>query len=778
MKFSIVHKLSFLSVLLVLISTSIIGFLFYSETTDVLVKHALEDISRDINESGDFLRDTINNQRDDVLFLANTPPIQGILRTKSGKIFDIAGKSSYQQWRKRLQNIFKSQLERKKSYISIRFISDYGKELVHVQRKNSQISYIDDKNLQNKAHRKYFSNTLSLASGAVYLSEINLNREFNKIIFPHQQVLRTATPVYNEITGELSGVVAITAEIGSKLKNIQRKINQNTNSNIYITNEQGGYLVHPDPAKSYGFDLGKHYRIQEDIPYLSKLFIPGNKDTQITILPHNKKDKRVISFTKIPFDIEHPERFISVTMTEDYDSILKEQSKVLNNMMLWAVLLSVVAMILGVFFSIGLTRPIKQVTAHVDDVAQGKESSISLPTYRTDEVGTLARSFESMIDNVKKSQNELNNININLENIVSERTQRLEKSEHHQRLILESIADAIILVDENGLIMSFNQAAENIFGYTSDEVINKNIAVLLQDKIDQQYITDSMLANTSYAINRVQDLEGQRKNGNTFPIELSVAPLKDKDRPGIVAIIRDITERKNIEKMKNEFVSTVSHELRTPLTSIRGSLSLINSGVLGNLPEKISDMLNIATNNTERLILLINDILDIQKIESGIINFHFEKLNVTELVEHSINENKAYGEQYNVNYLLKSNIDNAYIRADKNRFLQVMANLLSNAAKFSKKDSSVDIAISKTNAKTIRISITDYGAGIPEKFLPHLFAKFTQSDSSDTRQKGGTGLGLSVTKMIVENMHGKIGVESTEAEGSTFWIEFELLSNE
>lgn len=778
MKLSIVHKLSLISILLVLISSSVVGLLFYFKTTDLLIKHTLEDISRDINDSGELLQNTINNQRDDVLFLVNTPPIQGIIRTQSGKVFDKPGNSTYHLWKTRLQSIFESQLKRKTSYLSIRFINEQGQELIHLGRKGSEIINFSGKLLQNKSHRNYFRKTLSLATGSVYLSEINLNREFGKVTRPYKEVLRTATPVYSDITGHSAGIVVITSEIGPKLRNIQKRIHDKTHNNIYITNDQGGYLLHPDETKSYGFDLGKRYRIQEELPVLAKLFIPGNKDKQLTLLPKNTNKKTVISFTKIPFDITHPERFISVTMTQDYKSILAEQSAVLNNIIAWTFILSIIAMTLGIIFSIRLIRPIKQMTQLADDFAQNKDMEISLPVVRNDEVGVLARSFASMISQIKKSQKELNDINNNLENIVSERTRLLEDSETHQRLILDTVADAIITIDDNGLIKSFNHAAQKIFGYSENEVLNKNVSLLLpkSKRIEHQAYTDNVTLNAPRIINVTRDLIAQRKNGCVFPIELNVSPINSKLEKGVVAVIRDITERQRIDKMKDEFISTVSHELRTPLTSIRGSLGLISGGTFGEIPEQIDNMLNVANNNTERLLLLINDILDIQKIESGEMLFHYEKIDITELVEQAIGDNKAYGDQYDVTFKITDTVPDAHIKADKHRLMQVMANLLSNAAKFSLQGSQVEISTAISNDNRIRVSVTDHGSGIPENFLIKVFDKFTQSDSSDTRQKGGTGLGLNVSKSIVEKMHGFIGVKSTEGEGSTFWFEFRLVN--
>jgi len=228
--------------------------------------------------------------------------------------------------------------------------------------------------------------------------------------------------------------------------------------------------------------------------------------------------------------------------------------------------------------------------------------------------------------------------------------------------------------------------------------------------------------------------------------------------------------------MKNEFISPVSNELRTPLTSIRGSLGLLTGGAVGELSPQASEMLKIASNNTERLLMLINDILDIQKIESGVISFKFKSIELTPFLEQAINQNAAYGMQFDITFVLNQTVDNTFVYADHDRLMQVMSNLMSNAAKFSPPGSNVEISTA-LHDDTIRISITDHGPGIPEEFKPKLFEKFTQSDSSDTRHTEGTGLGLSITKVITERHGGLIGFISQQGVGSTFYIDLPKLQN-
>lgn len=364
---------------------------------------------------------------------------------------------------------------------------------------------------------------------------------------------------------------------------------------------------------------------------------------------------------------------------------------------------------------------------------------------------------------------------------VSSMLAKLENSEEEYQAIFETVVDGVVTINSRGIIQSFNPAAEHIFGYSPSEVVGRNISHLMPAPYADEH--DSYLSNyqqTSVAkiIGIGREVEGKRKNGTTFHMDLAVSEMRVAGEVLYTGIVRDISERKRIERMKTEFISTVSHELRTPLTSIRGSLGLIYGGVVGELPEKAKEMLAIASKNTERLLLLINDILDLQKIESGKMVFHFTDIDVALFLEQSLLENKGYAEQYGIQLSLSKHVEHAHVYADEHRLMQVMNNLLSNAAKFSSAGAKVEVSLAKGDNGQVRVSVSDSGTGIPEEFHPELFERFTQSDSTDTRKRGGTGLGLAITKLIMERHGGSINFVSREGVGTTFFIDFpELTSN-
>ena len=356
-----------------------------------------------------------------------------------------------------------------------------------------------------------------------------------------------------------------------------------------------------------------------------------------------------------------------------------------------------------------------------------------------------------------------------------------------QQAILDSTSYAIMATGLDGTIRSFNTAAERILGYRADEIVGKANPTIaheqeelerraklltreLKTKVEPGF---QVLAAKAFMGNADEsEWTYVRKDGSHLPALISVTPLRGPNHEveGFVVIGQDITERKKIERMKDEFISTVSHELRTPLTAIIGSLGLVRNGIAGELSEKGLSMIDIAVNNSNRLMRLINDILDIEKIESSETKFHKEVLDTQMLVDDAVDVNLAYSEQYGVAFEIGKRIPGVLVDACRDMLMQVLTNLLSNAAKFAPSGSRVTVDVSRHDG-AVRVSVTDRGPGIPDEFHDRVFEKFAQVDSSDTRQKGGTGLGLSISKAIMDKHDGRIWFETKLGKGTIFHFE-------
>ena len=370
-----------------------------------------------------------------------------------------------------------------------------------------------------------------------------------------------------------------------------------------------------------------------------------------------------------------------------------------------------------------------------------------------------------------------------IEALVNERTLELQQlnetlveSQARASAVVENIVDGIVTIDGSGVIQSFNPAAETIFGYTADEAIHRNVNILMPEPFHgshDEYLTQYAETGEGKIIGVGREVVGQRKDGSTFPLDLAVSESWLGDRPLFTGIARDITDRKEVDRMKNEFISTVSHELRTPLTSIMGSLGLVRSGSLGEYPKKIGSLIDIAHNNSERLVRLINDLLHMEKVEFGNFDEQVEPLDMVSLVDAAIADNKGYCEQFGVTCELQGRRERIVVPGSRDRLIQVLTNLISNAAKFSRRGGHVEITISRRDDR-VRVDVVDHGSGIAPDFQDCVFQQFAQADSSDHRRIGGTGLGLSICKAIVEGYGGTIGFDTTQGNGTTFHFDLPI----
>lgn len=370
-----------------------------------------------------------------------------------------------------------------------------------------------------------------------------------------------------------------------------------------------------------------------------------------------------------------------------------------------------------------------------------------------------------------------------IENLVAQRTTQLHDSEERLRTILDNAAEGILTTDEYGIIESANQSAEILLKYAHDSLLGLNMLNLFPDPDSRmlliRHLTSSSLGMSFEETGKSdrEEVMAIKKDGQEVPVELAITRVKLGQKILLVIIMHDLSEKKRVEKLKTEFVSAVSHELRTPLTSIRGVLGLLVGGVAGEIPDKAHTMLLMANDNATRLTTLINDLLDFEKLEYGSMQFHFETLQLDELVQNTIQSNLGYAQNFGVDIRCKLLAERALpVRVDSQRFTQVLSNLLSNAVKFSRENGRVDVTIS-ANINYARIEVQDYGIGISEAFKSSIFQKFTQEDAKAARKYAGTGLGLSLSKTMIEKMGGEIGFHSEEGQGSVFFIILPLESS-
>lgn len=344
-------------------------------------------------------------------------------------------------------------------------------------------------------------------------------------------------------------------------------------------------------------------------------------------------------------------------------------------------------------------------------------------------------------------------------------------------VLLHSVGDGIYAVDLDGLITSCNPSAAHAIGCAPAQLIGRRAHDVLHvceptDRdgvhVAQQHGWDNCYIKRALADARVarehEDVY-RRTDGTCFPVELTASPIMTEDAvTGAVVVFRDVTQRREIERMKDEFLSTVSHELRTPLTSMLGSLRLLGTLIESN-PAQAQRMVTIALRSCDRLIRLINDILDVERIRSGKIPMERTPLEISALLRGTIREMSAMAQASGIT--LELGAADGWAVADADRIAQTLANIVGNAVKFAPPGTSVRLD-AVTNDAEVLVSVTDQGRGIPEDKLALIFEPFEQVDSSDSREKGGTGIGLAICRGIVERHGGRIWADSVVGEGTTF----------
>nr|WP_163503069.1 CHASE3 domain-containing protein [Halomonas socia] len=344
-----------------------------------------------------------------------------------------------------------------------------------------------------------------------------------------------------------------------------------------------------------------------------------------------------------------------------------------------------------------------------------------------------------------------------------------------QQTFLRSIVDAdenlIFARDVSGRFRMCNQAFAAFLGASPSHLEGRSAAELRHGQCLLPLMAGDSELLAGKPEQRAMALEVQDAQGQTRWLQLlkRLLTLSDGSRY-LLAVAVDITGRREMERMKAEFIATVSHELRTPLTAIRGVVSMLNSGTAGDMPEAATPLLEIADHNSARLVHLINDILDIEKLESGRLSFHWEALPLATLVEAALRDNTPLAASFDVTLAADGKPVDALVEVDRHRFDQVMANLISNACKHSPPGSRVVVTQAQRGSSWLEVAVSDQGTGIPLAFQPRVFERFAQADASDRRRTGGTGLGLSITRALVEEMRGEIDFTSTPGEGSCFRI--------
>lgn len=706
-------RLMLLLLFLVVISTSLVGSVTYYKVNQVLIKEELKQLENYTLLLQNKIQDELKDINDDLRFLTQTPPVQGVVRAHQAGGIDPYDDSTEAAWRERLAELFSQIASLNPDYYQIRFIGveNDGREITRVDQTNEIIRVIAETDLQHKAERSYFKNTIMLDEGAIYLSRIELNREQGEISFPYTPVLRVGTPVYTS-DNSVFGIIIINIALTSFFENLVST--DNSDRSVYVTNQAGEFLIHPDTDKTFKFEMNDSYTIGDEF-IGTKNYFDTDTDTVITDSGHD--EKIVLGFRKVYIDPLDSQRFINIIVAEDYNKLIFEALELRNEIIGMLVLLILLAFLLAYFSSRPITNEINKLSVAVEH----SPDSVII----TDLKGTIEYVNRKFTQLTGYSRKEALGSNINI-----------LKSGETSEEVYDDLRKTINSGKEwRGNLLNRKKNGELYWEYLC------MLPIVPKGKKIQ------------HIVGLQEDITQQKQ------IEDNLHKAKKS------------AEEANLAK--SQFIANMSHELRTPLNAIIGYSEMLaeEENEKGNT-QALSDLGKIKSAG-DHLLRLVNNVLDISNIDAGKTELAPDIISISSLVNEVTTTVspliKKNGNTFDVG--CADDIGNMYI--DPTKLKQILSNLLNNAAKFT---SNGDISLKVTRKKEdsnekIDFIVRDTGIGMSENQMIRVFESFIQSDSSSTRAYDGTGLGLAICKNFAELMGGTLTVKSIEGDGSEFTLQ-------
>ena len=612
--------------------------------------------------------------------------------------------------------------------------------------------------MRNSIRFKILVPLIAITSGIAIVGSYFLYDHFNKSLV-HELNLRTEN---------LADAVRRSIEISANRQYLQRIINAYGDSEgLELIALAGGVpLTIIASTKHKYIGLSANHLLDDELSSQLKEVIRSKK----AILAYNLEQHN--SSATIPV-LLRPQigeiRHVPGVLTVQIDSTATQNS-VNRTALIWALAFtSVLIMMTGLTYAL-LNRIIITPITYLREIAQLRtagDAGTRAEVSSNDEIGGLSTELNAMLNRIQQEENHTLKI-----------MQLLEDSQERLNLALDATHDGLWDVEVVSEKVFLNKNWYEMLGYTGTHRY-KNIKSWFQDihPDDRERIIHAWEAHLAERDERFEAEFRFKTKYDEWLWVLIRGKIVISSETGFpiraVGTLSDISERKQTEKLKDQFVSVVSHELRTPLTSINGSLKLLNGLHRTDFDARSQNLIDVAQRNSVRLIELINDILDIAKLESDEFSYKSRKIELVKIVKDNVEVNAGYGVNFNVSLDFESQVDEFYMFGDEQRLSQVFSNLLSNAVKFSKSGDVVCVTIVEFN-QGVRVTVRDFGPGIPQNSRAHIFEKFTQADTSDTRNVGGTGLGLNIAKRIIEHHHGTISFDSITNEGTAFYVDLPM----
>ena len=790
-------RISLIILLFIMLSTMLVAYLLdrYERDKQLSERSAREHFRLQLN--ADHLINSIHALRRDVVFLSHTPPVQGMIRAFRNRGYDETDKSSLDGWKKRLQNIFSEFAKARPDYYQIRYIgiANNGKELVRVDMKSGKAMVTLPERLQEKSGRGYYQSIKKLKKGEVYLSKINLNREWGKIEVPHVRTIRAGTPVYTP-DGKLFGMIVVNLNMGDMLNKVMS--DSHVDVHTYLVNDYGDFLIHPDSRRTFGFDLGKRFLWQDEFPGVDLSTISRNTESSKLHSFETPAGKIYISEKRIQFDPANPQRYLSLIYVLSQASLDKKIATARN-----IIILTVVTVALLIILMIGyiLRRafmPLQKLTRIAHEIGDGNYK-VNLPNSKQGEVGTFVRAFREMLLGIQAREDEANQL-----------ASKLRESEEQANLIIDTAPEAIIVIDMQGLLTRVNSHAMKLLGYSLDEILGKPVENLIPERYRLSHIQkrrEYSLRPERRVMGEGRDLYLLCKDGTEIPVGVGLGPMQFGGKNFVIAVMSDLTRRKEAEdalqhmnveleqrvsertrqllasnQELEQFAYVASHDLQEPLRMVASYLQLIEKRYKSKLDETASEFIGFAVDGANRMKQLIEGLLEYSRVQTRAKEFgpiDMERIinNVLTDLQVRIVERGA----------IITHDSLPEIIGDESQIRRLFQNLIGNSIKYCTNEKPIihisvegiggnDKTLSDNNPEERWLfSVTDNGIGIDHQYSERIFQLFQRLHTRN--EYPGTGLGLAVCKRIVERHGGRIWVESKVGEGSTFYFILDKFSN-
>ena len=784
-------RLSTVFVVVLVAAAFIVGYLFDHGRAKAEERRELAHLRLHAERGADEVKRSMQQLRADALFLASTPPIQGILRAREGGGMDAVGGSSLDQWRGRLQQIFLSFAETRPEYAQLRLIGveDSGRELVRVDKTGEGLQVIPPEALQQKGDRYYFREAARLNSGSVYLSRVDLNREHGQISVPQVPTLRAATPVYGP-DGALCCVVAVNMDMELPFKRAASFLDRT--ESMYVIDEKGNFLLHPEPGHAFAFELGPPFRLTDAFPDEAEPLLRALSEGESFIRLTGPEGAALVAYvTTRAFDPQDPKRRLAFLLSEPAEQVFQTGGFLRQESLAGMGALLALAIALVVAAVQRLTRSLTALANASEAIAAGNYG-IALDNRVGGEVGRLVLAFRQMVSEVERREEALAELNRELERRVDERTAELGRQHALQQLILDNIADGVVVADAQGRFLMWNRKAEQIVGSGPQEVEPDHWSLhfgVFRDEAGEpvpaaelplvRAIRGESSDNVELYLRNPQRTEGRWAQVTARPLLAA-----DGGIAGAVAMLVDVTEHKRLRQrlesqrveltrvgrlaLRAEIASSTAHRLSQPIAAMNAyagaAVRLQTQGRLA--PAELLDLLSRIESQAQEAGAILDKLralirrgdqpalaIDVNRVVESSLDFLAEGIRSRGVgVRRHFAQDlpKPLGDPVALGHVL----------------IQLVTNSLEAMDVTPKAERRLSIYTGQESATgPVVIEVSDTGPGVPQELVDRLFEPWRMD------QPEALGVGLSVARSIVETHGGRISMTNNKNGGATFRVE-------